>query len=214
MWLDALGWDAGGRFALDGRPDARILVPPGDVAVLVAEETPERPVATALADVLVGLAVPAAGSVRVEGCRWPEGRPDPRIVALVPAGGGLLPQRTVAQNIGYSVRGGNSAGMRKRRVTELAELFGVAAELSLRPHRLSPSQLLHVAAARALGSGPHAVVVEDRAGQPGCGPVTAVIAALDVAVVVVTDTPARARALTERHYIARSVEPDAAGEPA
>jgi hypothetical protein len=210
MRIDALVWDAGGRFGLDCS-DALILVPPGGVAVLVADETPEQPVATALADVLVGLAPPIAGRVQVEGCRWPEGRPDPRIVALVPAGGGLLPQRTVAQNIGYSVRGGHSAAVRKRRVAELAELCGVAAVLGVRPHRLSPSQLLHVAAARALGSGPHAVVVEDRAGQPGCGPVTAMIAAQDVAVVVVTDTPARARALTERVYRARWLDPQPTG---
>ncbi len=207
-------WDAGGRFVLDGPPDSRIVVPPGDVAVLVAEQTAEHPVATALADVLVGLALPVSGRVRVEGSGWPEGRPDPRIVALVPAGGGLLPQQTVAQNIGYGVRGAHSAASRKRRVTELAELFGVAASLGVRPHRLSPSQRLHVAAARALGSAPHAVVVEDRTGQPGCGPVTALIAARDVAVVVVTDAVARARALTERVYPARPAGPEPPREPA
>jgi len=202
MRLDGLVWDAGDRFALDGQPDVSVVVPPGEVAVLVAEQSARRPVATALADVLVGLALPVAGRVRVEGCHWPQGRPDPRVVALVPAGGGLIPQRTVAQNIAYGIHAGHSAATRKRRVVELAEMFGVAAVLALRPHRLSPSQVLQVAAARALGSAPHAVVVEDRAGLPGCGPVTAVIAARDVAVVVVTDTVARARALTDRAHTA------------
>jgi len=214
MRLDGLVWDAGGRFALDGRPDVSVVVQPGEIAVLVAEQTAQRPVASALADVLVGLALPVAGRVRVEGCHWPQGRPDPRVVALVPAGGGLIPQRTVAQNIAYGFRAGHSAATRKRRVVELAEMFGVAAVLAVRPHRLSPSQVLQVAAARALGSAPHAVVVEDRAGLPGCGPVTAVIAARDVAVVVVTDAVARARALADRAHTALPLDRPLTERPA
>jgi iron(III) transport system ATP-binding protein len=209
--LDGLVWDAGGRFVLDGSAEDVLTVPPGDVAVVVAEQSPEHPVATVFADVVVGLAVPVAGTVRVEGSGWAEGRPDPRVVALVPAGGGLLPQRSVAQNIAYGIRAGHSAASRKRRVSELAELFAVAAVLGVRPHRLSPSQRLHVAAARALASLPHAVVVEDRAGQPGCGPVTALIASRDVAVLAVTNSVIRAEALTEHIYYAR---PDQVASPA
>src|SRR5262249_49132525 len=163
--LDSLVWDARGRFTLD--VDAPVVVPPGDLVVVVGEHPAEQPATTALADVLVGLALPVSGTVQVEGSYRPLGQPDPRVVALVPAGGGLVPERTVGQNIAYGVRRGYSAASRRRRVIELAELFGVAAALGIRPHRLSPSQRLHVAAARALGSGPHAVVVEDRPGLPG-----------------------------------------------
>jgi ABC-type polar amino acid transport system ATPase subunit len=205
--LDDLVWDVGGRVALSGS----ILVGPGEVAAVVAP--PE--VGAALADILVGLAPPVAGTVAISGRGALAARPDPRLVALVPVGGALLPQRTVAQNIAFGDRATANPQARENRVTKLAQLFRVAGVLRLHPYRLSPAQRLGVAAARALGSVPHAVVVEDRDGQPDCGPVIAALTGHDVAVIVITDKDGRARLLTDRvyHTTAGAPEQPAASDP-
>jgi ABC-type sulfate/molybdate transport systems ATPase subunit len=180
-----------------------ILVGPGEVAAVVG--SPE--VGSALADVLVGLTPPLAGTTGIENRAAPTARPDPRRVALVPVGGALLPQRTVAQNIAFGARTTANPQARESRVTELAQLFRVAGVLRLHPHRLSPAQRLGVAAARAMGSEPHAVVVEDRSGQPDCAAVVAALKDHDVAVIVITDQEDRARLLTDRVYHTTAVPP-------
>jgi ABC-type branched-subunit amino acid transport system ATPase component len=204
--LDGLVWDAGGRVGLPGS----IRVGPGEVVAVVATAA----VGTAFADVLVGLAPPVAGTARIDDHGAPAGRPDPRLITLVPAGGALLPQRTVAQNIAFGDRCTANSQARDNRVVELAQLFRVAGVLRLHPHRLSPTQRLGVAAARALGSEPHAVVVEDRAGQPDCGVVVAALAGHDVAVIVITDRQARAAPLTNRVYHPKPLPPPGLAKPA
>jgi ABC-type nitrate/sulfonate/bicarbonate transport system ATPase subunit len=193
--LDGLVWGAAQRLALSGS----IVIEPGEVAAVVADPA----AGAALADVLIGLAAPVAGTARIENRGTLAHRPDPRLVTLVPVGGALLPQRTVAQNIAFGDRVTTNPPARENRVTELAQLFRVAGVLRLHPHRLSPAQRLGVAAARALGSEPHAVVVEDRAGEPDCRPVVAALAGHDVAVIVITDRDDRARLLTDRVYRAQ-----------
>jgi ABC-type sulfate/molybdate transport systems ATPase subunit len=198
--LDGLVWDAEERVALSGS----IVIEPGQVAAVVAAPA----AGAALADILVGLAPPVAGTAGIEGRGRPAHRPDPRLVTLVPVGGALLPQRTVAQNIAFGDRATTNPQARDNRVTELAQLFRVAGVLRLHPHRLSPAQRLGVAAARALGSEPHAVVLEDRSGQPDCRSVLAALAGHDVAVVVITDAEDRARMLTDRIYRVEPVPPE------
>lgn len=194
---------------------AEVLVEPGEVvAVCAAAE-----VGAALADVLVGLLPPAAGSVWVAGrpAYTVAGRPNPRLVALIPAGGALLPHLSVARNIAFGDRFHPDRGARDSQVIALAQLFRVAGVLRLHPHRLSPAQRLGVAAARALGSDPYAVVVEDRAGQPDCAAIVAALAQRDRAVIVITDDAGRAEPLTDRVYRAGPLpsapEPEPALEP-
>ncbi len=203
--LDGLVWDAGGAIGLPGV----IEVQRGEVVAVVAAGD----AGTVLADVLVGLVPPAGGTVRLvppaTGTAGiaDRGRPDPRLVTLIPAGGALLPQRTVAQNITFGDRATMGPQARENRVVELAQLFRVAGVLRLHPHRLSPAQRLGVAAARALGSEPRAVVLEDRAGQPDCATVVAALASHDVAVIVITDSAARAALLTDHVVHARRASP-------
>jgi ABC-type thiamine transport system ATPase subunit len=204
--FDGLEWYARERYGLAAPPGGTeagptvpgppIVVEPGEViAVVVAAAR----VGAALADVLVGLAPPCSGTVTVAGTVIAAGgtgggppprRPNPQLVALIPAGGALLPHLSVAANIGFGDRFHADRGAREGQVTELAELFRVAGVLRLHPHRLSPAQRLGVAAARALGSDPHVVVVEDRAGQPDPAAVVATLARRDRAVIVITDQPA------------------------
>lgn len=77
-----------------------MTVESGQIAVVLTETS----AAASLADVLLGLAIPDKGTV------WASDRdvtglpPGRRGVALVPAGGGLLPHLTVERNVQYSRR--------------------------------------------------------------------------------------------------------------
>jgi ABC-type Fe3+/spermidine/putrescine transport system ATPase subunit len=134
--------------------------------------------------VLLGPALPDEGAVHVGGRDVTGLPPGRRGVALVPAGGGLLPHLTVERNVEYA--GGDAPRWMRR-----LRLEGIA---RFRPHELSPVQRLQVALARALSTEPAAVVFEDRAGQVPCR--TAVAdARRHAAVLVITDSEARGAAL-------------------
>jgi ABC-type thiamine transport system ATPase subunit len=173
--LKGLGWTvADAAYSLD------MTIESGDVAVVPAD----RQIATALADVLLGLAAPDDGEVRagdVDVTGLPPGR---RGIALVPAGGGLLPHLTVERNVEYA--GGDvSRWMRRLRLEGIARFH---------PHELSPVQRLQVALARALSTEPAAVVFEDRTGHVPCR--TAVAdARRHAAVLVITDAERRGATL-------------------
>jgi ABC-type thiamine transport system ATPase subunit len=173
--LQRLGWKAAAAsLMLD------VTVDSGDVAVVVTG----RRAAVSLADVLLGLALPDEGAVHVGGRDVTGLPPGRRGVALVPAGGGLLPHLTVERNVEYA--GGDAPRWMRR-----LRLEGIA---RFRPHELSPVQRLQVALARALSTEPAAVVFEDRAGQVPCR--TAVAdARRHAAVLVITDSEARGAAL-------------------
>lgn len=174
-------------------PD-RLEADRGRVAIVLAAPVVGR----ALADVLTGLTPPEAGEVQHGGAG----------VALVPPGGALLPDLTVAGNLalGLTVR---SAADARARVAVAARLLQVDGALDLHPDRLSAAQQLRAGLARAVAARPDLVVVEDRAGLPPCGP--AVAAAADqVAVLVVTDDPDRVRPVRGRRWRAVEAEPAAA----
>ncbi|HST66318.1 MAG TPA: hypothetical protein VLM05_14125 [Mycobacteriales bacterium] len=149
-------------------------------------------VARSLADVLAGLAAAADGSVDSDGR-----------VALVPPGGALLPDLTVAANLGLGLRAHSAVDLRAR-VEHAARLLQVEGALELHPDRLSAAQQLRAGMARALAGDPAVVVLEDRTGMPPCGPAVAA-AAERVAVLVITDDLARVRSLPEREWVAVSL---------
>ncbi len=163
------------RFRLDLR------VEHGEAVVVATDAR----AATALADVLLGLARPVSGSVYHRGHDVTAAPPGRRGIALVPAGGGLLPHLTVERNVAY---GGDRAHAADR-IRDL-QLEGIRA---LRPHELSPAQRLRVAVARALchQRDPVAIVFEHRAGGPPYRPATEAACACGAAVLVLTDTPER-----------------------
>jgi ABC-type taurine transport system ATPase subunit len=166
-------------------------VAPREVATVYAAD----PVAgRALADVLAGLASPEGGELGAGGR-----------VALVPPGGALLPDLTVAANLGLGLRA-HSAADRRARVEHAARLLQVEGALELHPDRLSAAQQLRAGMARALAGDPALVVLEDRTAMPPCGPAVAA-AAERVAVLVITDDQARVRSLPERQWTAVALEP-------
>lgn len=174
--LRALVWQVHGsrsRLRLDLR------VEHGEVAVVATDPG----AATALADVLLGLARPLSGRVHHRGHDVTAEPPGRRGIALVPVGGGLLPHLTVERNVAY---GGDRAHAADR-IRDL-QLEGIR---GLRPHELSPAQRLRVAVARALclERDPVAIVFEHRAGGPSYRPAADAARGCGAAVLVLSDTP-------------------------
>lgn len=183
-----LVWCASGRrYRLE--PE-ELTVDRGAVAAVLAPPDVGR----ALADVLTGLAAPE------------EGEPLPAAeVALVPPGGALLPDLTVAANLalGLTVR---SAADARARVEVAARLLQVDGALDRYPDRLSAAQQVRAGLARAVAGRPDLIVVEDRAEVPPCGPAVAAVAD-QVAVLVVTDDLDRVRPVRHRRWDVVELDP-------
>ncbi len=172
LWLDALVWpgrDAGAPFDL--------TVPDGEVGVLRADADQ----AAALADVILGLTLPVSGSVRLDRRDVTGIAAGARGIALVPAGGGLLPHLNVWRNIAY----GGDAAHAAERVHDL-RLSGIQKR---HPHELSPAQRLRVGVARALchTRGPAVIVFEDRDGEATYHAAVDVALAHSATVLVITN---------------------------
>lgn len=172
LWLDALVWP--GR---DPGSPLDLTVPDGEMGVFHTDAAQ----AEALADVILGLTLPLRGSVRL-------GRRDvtgiaagARDIALVPAGGGLLPHLNVRRNIAY----GGDAAHAAERVHDL-RLSGIQKR---HPHELSAAQRLRVGVARALchSRRPAVIVFEDRHGQAPYRAAVDVALAHRATVLVITD---------------------------
>ncbi|HZB30750.1 MAG TPA: ATP-binding cassette domain-containing protein [Streptosporangiaceae bacterium] len=191
--LHGLRWEAGARYAIDPDP---LVVERRAVVVVIAEPVP----AAALADVIVGLARPVAGSVSLDRTDVTRRGPTGRRIALIPLGGGLLPHLSVAGNIAYAQ--GRAAATR---VSDIARRLGLSEVLHWHPHELSPVQRLRVAVARALCAQPEpvAVVIEDRDGHPACRAAVATAREQDLAVLVITDSRDRGYELSGRLHTAR-----------
>jgi ABC-type thiamine transport system ATPase subunit len=189
--LRGLVWAAGISCELDTDP---LRVEPGSVGVITADTA----AGDALADVLVGLASPQRGTISVQGTPVTGRPPGQRAIALVPCGGGLLPHLTVERNVGFGLAARSSAPTRQRRVSEVLGQLQLESLRRQRPHEISPVQRLRVAVARALCAQPEpvAVVIEDRRGQIPCRAAVVTAAAQDLAVLVITDSAERGRALT------------------
>ncbi|HEX6754493.1 MAG TPA: hypothetical protein VF109_00955 [Mycobacteriales bacterium] len=174
-----LVWEAAGeRHRLD--PDEVVAEPGRCVGVHAG-----APAGRALADVLTGSVAALAGELTAGGAPV-----RPGAVALVPPGGAVLPHLTVEANIAY---GPATRGREHRRVAvgPAARLLQVDSLLDLPAGRLSPGQRLRTGLARAVAADAAAVVVEDRAAAPPCAAAAVAVAGAGLAVVIVTDEPAR-----------------------
>lgn len=106
--------------------------------------------ATAVARVLGGLAPPVAGSVLINRREVTDRTPAERHIAVVPAGGALLPHLTIGQNFRYGRRGRHSvtaiARVHEQRLIDQLELAPI---IDLLPHEVSARQRLRAALGRA-----------------------------------------------------------------
>ncbi|GHE43986.1 hypothetical protein GCM10017673_52670 [Streptosporangium violaceochromogenes] len=163
--VDRLSWNNGGdRRTL--KPD-RLFVGAGETAVVLAGDAAD---ADAFGDVLLGQTWPLTGKIRISGREVTSLPCEERGIALVPAGGGLLPHLTIEQNIGFGVRGGRTEEFRRGQVRYVAGRLNLRGALTLRPHDLSPDERLRVALARAMchWQAAGAVIVEDHTGHTPC----------------------------------------------
>ncbi|TMR96373.1 ATP-binding cassette domain-containing protein [Nonomuraea basaltis] len=189
--LSALTWETHGtRRGLSPDP---LTIPPGQAAVVVAAGSAE---ADAFADLLLGLEMPVGGRIRILDEEVTMRLPADRAIGLVPAGAGLLPHRTVEQNLALAVRDNELV---HGTVAYMARRMKIQGFLRSRPHELAHDEQLYVALARALcrHTPPKLMVVEDRTGYGPCH--AAVSAALrtdpGLAVLVVTDDRTRVASL-------------------
>lgn len=170
---------SGNRSALELR---RLLVPGLAAPVclrvatggLAAVVLPDPVVARRFVRTLIGLEAPDSGEVLVHGTpvrkagRPRAGHRDRRGVALVPAGGALLPHLTVAENIAYGRVHGEGLSYRQVApwVESIATDMGIRDLLPEYPEQIGPGRRLQVGLARALLRLPRVVVLEERAPHP------------------------------------------------
>ena len=88
--------------------------------------------------------------------------PERRRVTIVPQEQALFPHLTVAANVGYGVRRGET---RDRAVGAMLDLAGLAGLGDRMPHELSGGQQQRVALARALAPGPSVVLLDEPFGS-------------------------------------------------
>jgi len=121
---------------------------------------------TTVLRVLSGLDRPESGAIILDGANWV--RPDRtrpvearhRRVGQVFQEPALFPHLTVAQNVGYGLRGW-PARARDERVLELLERVGVGELARRRPGALSGGQKQRVALARALAPRPRLLLLDE-----------------------------------------------------
>lgn len=134
--------------------DLDLAVARGEFLVIVGESGVGK---STVLRVLIGLAQPNAGTVRIEarpGCRTP--------MALVFQDARLLPWRRVIANVAFGLEGsGLSKAERLAKAQAMLDLVGLG-DLGQRwPHQLSGGQRQRVAIARALAVDPDVLLMDE-----------------------------------------------------
>lgn len=120
---------------------------------------------TTLLRLIGGFDRPDAGSIRLgESVLYANGRsvpPERRQIGYVAQEGALFPHLTVAENVGFGLKG-DRAG-KKARIDVLLRLVGLPDPALARryPHQLSGGQQQRVALARALGPEPRVILLDE-----------------------------------------------------
>jgi len=113
---------------------------------------------------VAGFDVPDGGEIDVLGRRMAGPGvlvpPEKRNVGVVFQDFALFPHLTVERNVAFGMTRGGSA-LRKRRVTELLELAGIAELAGRYPHEISGGQQQRVALVRALAPGPDVILLDE-----------------------------------------------------
>ncbi|MEM9747847.1 MAG: ABC transporter ATP-binding protein [Actinomycetota bacterium] len=117
---------------------------------------------TTLLRLIAGLDEPSAGIVALDGRDATGVRPQERNVAMVFQEGALYPHMTVAENLGFPLRNAGERRRRiRRRVAEVAELFGLVELVDRKPHQLSGGQRQRVAIGRSLMRDPGVLLMDE-----------------------------------------------------
>lgn len=117
---------------------------------------------TTLLRTVAGLHRPDSGRVVLDGRDVTRLPPERRRIGLVPQEGALFGHLTVAQNVGFGLRGARwPSRSRPGRVATLLDLVGLADHGDRMPHELSGGQRHRVALARALAPEPDLVLLDE-----------------------------------------------------
>ncbi|GJD95498.1 ABC transporter ATP-binding protein [Methylobacterium iners] len=134
--------------------DLDLRIARGEFVVIVGESGVGK---STVLRVLIGLARPSAGTVRLAtraGCRTP--------MALVFQDARLLPWRRVIANVAFGLEGsGLSRAQRRAKAAEMLALVGLADYGHRWPHQLSGGQRQRVAIARALAVDPDVLLMDE-----------------------------------------------------
>ncbi|MEJ0015664.1 MAG: ABC transporter ATP-binding protein [Acetobacteraceae bacterium] len=171
-----------------------------------------------------GLEAPAAGTIRIEGeLVAGEGvavPPERRGVGLLFQDAALFPHLTVADNIGFGLRG-QPAAERARRIEALLGLARLGSLRDSYPHLLSGGEQQRVALARALAPQPRVLLLDepfsglDTQLRHGVrGEMVAILRTVRTAVVLVTHDPEEALLLADHIALMRAGRIVQSGTPA
>jgi ABC-type sugar transport system ATPase subunit len=111
---------------------------------------------TTLLEVITGLRRPASGQVLLRGVDVTSWLPAERRLGYVPQDAAVFPAMTVAQNIGFSLKGDST-----KRVQDLAEALNLTAILHRKAVNLSGGEAQRVALARALAPKPDILLLDE-----------------------------------------------------
>jgi iron(III) transport system ATP-binding protein len=145
----------GGQAVLSG---LNLTVPAGSFTALLG---PSGVGKTTLLRLLAGFDTPDRGTIAIGGrvvdAEGTHVRPELRRIGYVPQEGSLFPHLTVAANVAF----GLPRPARRRGVSDLLELVGLAGLGRRYPHQLSGGQQQRVALARALAVKPEVVLLDE-----------------------------------------------------
>jgi iron(III) transport system ATP-binding protein len=153
--VDGVNVHYGGAAAID---DFTLDVEEGSLVALVG---PSGCGKTTALRAIAGFEQPSSGTIRVRGKVMSDATtmtaPEDRNVGMVFQEYALFPHISVAENVGYGVRGSD----RVRRVQEVLQLVGLQDHGDRFPHELSGGEQQRVALARALGPEPDVVLLDE-----------------------------------------------------
>ncbi|RZT20872.1 hypothetical protein EV649_4025 [Kribbella sp. VKM Ac-2569] len=136
----------------------RLRIDVGEQRAVVVPQAADR---RRLADIVTGLDDPPPGALVLAG----------GTVRLVPAEGGLLPHLTVLGNVMHGHRTSQSITRQAAREASVVKAVGCGLEdvLDRYPYEITAGRRRLAGVARALGSYPRAIVLEDANGLPTWG---------------------------------------------
>jgi iron(III) transport system ATP-binding protein len=208
----------GARTVLSG---ASLVARRGEITCLLG---PSGCGKTTLLRLAAGLETPRAGDIHVDG-RLVTGDgvlvpPEQRGVGLLFQDYALFPHLTVADNIGFGLRG-RPAAERARRVNALLELTRLGDRRTSYPHMLSGGEQQRVAFARALAPQPRVLLLDEpfssldtQLRQGVRDEMLQILKAVGTAVVLVTHNPEEALFVADWIALMRAGRIIQTGEPA
>ena len=113
-----------------------------------------------LLETIAGLRQPDSGSIVLRGIDVTHERIQKRNISIVYQDADLFPHLTVFENIAYPLRSKGQTNVRAR-VTQSAEMTGVADKLDRKPETLSGGEYQRVSLARSIASDPDIILLDE-----------------------------------------------------